>query len=219
MDSMEINPANVHLVLVFKAPPRAKSRLRKQLGAATNELATQLLHCALEDLRQWPGPVTLAATDDEDARWLADNDYFPDTPLVQGTGNLGERLIQIDLQMRNKGAEHVIIIGSDCPAMDNAYLTNAARQLSRQDYVLGQALDGGVSLMGARRPWPPLADLPWSTPELGDALAQRCRLKTMLPALRDVDHVNDLVPLTSELASDTRAARVALRNWLGTWLS
>ena len=217
MDSMQTDPANVHLVLVFKAPQRAKSRLRKQLRDATNELATHLLHCGLEDLRRWTGPVTVAATSSEDARWLADTGCWPDTPLVQGPGNLGERLLQVDLELRGKGAERVIIIGSDCPGMDNAYLTNAARQLSHQDYVLGKALDGGVSLMGARRPWPPLADLPWSTPDLGTALAQRCRLKAMLPTLRDVDDVDDLTPLARELASEHRPARVALRDWLKTW--
>lgn len=218
MDSNQPTP-NAHLVLVFKAPQRAKSRLRKQLGSETDELATQLLLCALEDLRHWPGPATLAATSAEDADWLAAQKYWPDAPLIQGTGNLGERIANLDLKLRDQGAERLIFIGSDCPAVDHDYLVKAAEQLDSHDFVLGKALDGGVSLMGARCPWPALADLPWSTRHLGKALARRCNTELRLPPLRDVDDVEDLAPLLSELNTDNRPTRVALKHWLETCLS
>lgn len=219
MDSIQPAARDTHLVLVFKAPQRAKSRLRKQLGRSADELATQLLCCALDDLRRWSGPVTLAATSSEDARWLAERGCWPNAPLIQRSGNLGERIAQLDLELRRTGAERIIFIGSDCPAMDHEYLVKAAEQLNQQDFVLGEAVDGGVSLMGARRAWPSLADLPWSTGQLGTALARRCGIELTLPPLRDVDDIDDLGPLFTELATDNRPTRVTLKHWLATWAS
>lgn len=215
---MQSQDSPAHLVLVFKAPQRAKSRLRQKMRRA-DELASLLLDCALEDLRGWPGPVTLAATAEVDAHWLAQDGRWPGAVLVQHPGNLGERLIHIDLELRRQGHERVLIIGSDCPAMNPAYLTAAVTELDRQAYVLGGAQDGGVSLMGAARPWPALADLPWSTDRLGDELAKRCGLDSMLPLLRDVDEIADLAHLAAELSADTRPTRVALQRWLNTWLA
>lgn len=218
MDSNQPTPTD-HLVLVFKAPERAKSRLRRQLGSSTVQLANQLLQCALDDLRHWPGPVTLAATSEADAVWLANSGGWPDAALLQPAGNLGERIVQLDLELRQQGADRIIFIGSDCPAMDHGYLAKAAEQLSQQNFVLGAAMDGGVSLMGARCPWPALADLPWSTPQLGAALARRCGTQLMLPSLRDVDDIDDLAPLLNELLADNRPTRIELKHWLETWLS
>ena len=218
-DASRASLSTNHLVLMFKAPQRAKSRLRNRLGQSTDELAKRLFQCALEDLGRWPGPVALAATDTEDAAWLSEQSLWPERALLQGPGNLGERLAQVDLALRRQGAERVIFIGSDCPAMDGDYLRQAAAQLDHEDFVLGKALDGGVSLMGARRPWPLLADLPWSSHRLGTALAERCNTSLLLPALRDVDDVEDLAPLLAELASDDRPSRIELRHWLTAWLT
>jgi glycosyltransferase A (GT-A) superfamily protein (DUF2064 family) len=205
-----------HLVLVFKAPQRAKSRLRQKLRRA-DELASLLLDCALEDLCAWHGPATVAATADEDARWLAEDGRWSGAVFTQHPGNLGERLTHIDLELRRQGVQQVLIIGSDCPAMNQDYLVAATTKLDRQAYVLGGAKDGGVSLMGAAQPWPVLADLPWSTDKLGAELAKRCELDSMLPLLRDVDEVTDLTHLAAELSADTRPTRVALKQWLNAW--
>jgi glycosyltransferase A (GT-A) superfamily protein (DUF2064 family) len=205
-----------HLVLVFKAPQRAKSRLRQKLKRA-DELASLLLDCALEDLRGWHGPVTVAATADEDAHWLARDGRWSGDVVIQHSGNLGERLIHVDLALRRQGHKQVLIIGSDCPAMNQDYLATATTELDRHAYVLGGAQDGGVSLMGAAQPWPALADLPWSTDQLGAELAKRCELRNMLPLLRDVDEVADLTHLAAELSTDTRPTRVALKQWLNSW--
>lgn len=46
---------------------------------------------------------------------------------------------------------HVILVGSDCPAIDSAYLRSAVEGLNHSDLVVGPAHDGGYVLIGARR--------------------------------------------------------------------
>ena len=86
------------------------------------------------------------------------------------------------------------------------------------DTVLLNASDGGVVLMASNRPWPDLSQLPWSTGQLGSALAHCCRAAghTVVRAgeLFDIDHQDDLRRLDAFLASETRPARLALRDTL-----
>ena len=98
--------------------------------------------------------------------------------------------------------------------MSMSYLQSAAAALERQPYVLGGASDGGVCLMGAAQAWPPIDDLPWSTNQLGQAISERCGVPLLLPPLRDVDELTDLTGLATELSTDARQTRIALREWL-----
>ncbi|MFC6673466.1 DUF2064 domain-containing protein [Marinobacterium aestuariivivens] len=100
------------------------------------------------------------------------------------------------------------------PEQTPEMLLEAAALLRRQDVVLSPAEDGGVTLMASRCPWPDLADLPWSTPELGRALAERCtgaglEVGTMTPCA-DVDEWADLERLRTTLATDLREPQQAL---------
>ena len=66
----------------------------------------------------------------------------------------------------------------------------------------------------ARCAWPPLADLPWSSADLGAALRQRCidhgLTLSMLADSFDIDEVADLLHAVAALANDPRPARRAL---------
>ena len=109
-------------------------------------------------------------------------------------------------------------MGSDAPTLDCAYFARARRQIDHAEVVLGPAEDGGVTLMAARRPWPTLADLPWSSDALGEALDRRCRARGLkvakLTTQYDVDEAGQLPRLYRDLARDARPARRALRAWL-----
>ena len=65
-----------------------------------------------------------------------------------------------------------------------------------------------------------LADLPWSTDQLFAALRASCAEAgasiAVLPSLRDVDTIEDLVALGTDLDGDARPARRLLRGWLAT---
>ena len=119
---------------------------------------------------------------------------------------------------REAGASRRVYIGSDAPLLEESYYTRARRALDEADVVLGPAEDGGVTLMGARVPWPPLADLPWSQATLRGSLERRCRANGLtvlhLDTRFDIDAAEQLPRLHRALGDDRRPARRALRAWL-----
>lgn len=207
----------ITLVLVFRrpAPGSGKQRLAAELGlAAAAAVAELLLATALEDAAAWPGPVILAPADGADTAWARDLLARPVQVCPQGPGNLGARLSGVDASARNAGHQHLLYIGSDAPILGTQDYAAAAQALAASDVVLQPALDGGVTLMGSRLPWPALADLPWSTANLHEALDARCRTAgrsvTTLPLRYDVDVPEDLARLARALPADPRPARQAL---------
>ena len=211
---VEDRGARCCVVLMMKSAARSKRRLAEHIGARrATEVAQRLLDCAREDLAAWPGPTCVApSTADERA------DGPPaDTVVVQGDGNLGERIQLVNAELLRLGFEQQLYVGIDCPTLDAAYLERAAAELIRHDAVLGPAADGGVVLMGVRGAWPALAELPWSTSTLFESLLAACTAAgstAVLPRRSDVDTVEDLAVLRGELLGDTRPARRALATWL-----
>jgi glycosyltransferase A (GT-A) superfamily protein (DUF2064 family) len=207
------------LVLFCKPPGRSKQRLVPDLGArGAAELAERLLACALEDLSAWPGAVVLSPAEPADAGWAAGLGLGRAHIVPQQGGNLGERLNDIDLRLRDEGYARRLYIGIDCPLLDVPTLAAAAAALESVDVVLGEAEDGGVVFMGSAPAWPPLAALPWSTERLAEALADACtgaghavRRTGRWP---DVDRASDLAALATALEGDARPARRWLRDWL-----
>ncbi len=208
------------LVLVCKRPRpgHGKQRVAADLGAGRAcELAGLLLDCALEDALAWPGPLVIAPDSREDIAW-AQAAAPRACVLAQGQGNLGERLQHLDAALREQGCERVAYIGSDAPGLVLADMMAAAEALLGNDVALAAACDGGVVLMASRRPWPVLAALPWSSDELGSALAAACtraglRVAWLSPGW-DVDTLADVVALAQRLEHDRRPARIRLRAWV-----
>lgn len=208
--------ANHDAVLVVfcrrPAPGVGKQRLAAGVGReAAHAVAEALLACTLEDLRDWGGPIVLAPAEAQDRAWAQALLGARVQVLPQPAGNLGERLAAVDRELRAHGAQRLLFIGTDAPALPAGCFADAAAALERADVVLAPARDGGVTLMGSRRPWPPLAALPWSTAALGQALESACRARgdsiVRLAESSDVDELADLDWLRSALAADPRAAR------------
>lgn len=65
----------------------------------------------------------------------------------QQGADLGARMAHA-LISRLTDSENVILVGSDCPAVDSAYLASAIAALNDHDVVLGPAEDGGYVLIG-----------------------------------------------------------------------
>lgn len=203
---------------MFKSPARSKRRLRERLGPRATQIAADLCECALEDLRDWPGTACYAPAAAADSDWLAGRGRHDAIVIEQRPGNLGERIGDVGRRLLAAGYERQLFIGIDCPEIDSAYLTSAARALERGDVVLGPSSDGGVVLMGTRGAWPAIADLRWSTAHLMADLENRCRSQgrsiEWLATLRDVDSAVDLAGLERSLAGDDRPARRKLRSTL-----
>ena len=215
-------PANrvsdIGLVVLLKAPGSAKRRLAHAIGELASDAARHMWACALEDALDWRGPVWFAPAETEDGEWLR-TQLGADAPIVpQRGGNLGARINRVDRELRRRGTEKLLFVGTDCPGMDTGYLEQAAARLDRADAVFGPSRDGGVVLMGARRSWPDLRGLGWSTDAFGAELVELCSRRgwslETLGLRADIDTLNDLLDAAGTLSSDKRPARRALANWL-----
>ena len=118
--------------------------------------------------------------------------------IQQGT-DLGERMHRA-IEMGLQQFTSVVLIGSDCPAINRGYLRDAIVALDSADAVLGPAEDGGYVLIGMKNAEPKVFEgVDWSTSRV---LAQtRARLAALmlshyeLPVLNDIDRPEDLIHL------------------------
>jgi len=216
----------VCLVVFCKRPAlfEGKQRLAQTIGAEqTLAFARSFLNCALEDARQWPGPVVLSPASPDDTAWAHTLLNCDCKVLAQPLGGLGDRLQTIDQKLRYEGHRKIVFIGTDAPALKPHQYDAARTALHHADVVLGPAADGGVTIMGARTPWPELQHLPWSTKWLGRALEAVCSqhgltTKTISPSY-DIDVATDLCRLRKDLADDHRPARRHLYQQLCEFLN
>ena len=204
-------------LLVFCKQPRlnqGKQRIAATLGAEpTLEIAQALLACALEDAKHWQGPVVLSPSCEADTQWASR--LLPNIEVIaQPEGNLGERIMAVDAELRRRGHERILIIGTDAPVLNHDHYQSAIAALCNHDVVLSAASDGGVTLMASQQPWPDITDLPWSTELLNEALLGRCQQHGLdagyITPSYDIDHEQDLLKLLIDLEHDHRPARQAL---------
>ena len=118
-----------------------------------------------------------------------------DTLTRQSSQDLGQnmhRAILAGLAAYSK----VVLVGSDCPAIDKAYLGKAVRALEVAPLVFGPARDGGYVLIGARQIcWEVFASIDWGTATVyAETLARLRELNwgwEELPPLADIDRPAD----------------------------
>lgn len=196
------------IVIIAKAPIAGfcKTRLIPALGeqGATELAQRMLVRTVTSALAAGLGTVELCVTPG-----LQTFDWQGlDLPggLVwseQGEGDLGARMGRA-AQRVTAGDEAILLIGTDCPALDSSLLQIAAAALQDHDASLVPTADGGYALLGLRRFDPTLFDaMPWSTDAVCAETRRRVaqldwRLHT-LPTLHDIDEPQDLPWLPAEL--------------------
>lgn len=116
--------------------------------------------------------------------------------LVQRGNDLGERMANA-FQEVLQDQRQAVIIGTDCPDLDEQTICDAFSHLANNDVVIGPAADGGYYLLGIKTFYPWLfSDIPWSTPTVFEETIARCHLHRLrhhiLPVLHDIDEENDL---------------------------
>lgn len=186
-------------LVVFLKAPRAgavKTRLAEALGAdaacaAYKQLASSLL-TKIAPLPRVELCFTPTDAGNEIKPWLRAGW----TAVPQSAGDLGERLHAAFAEHFLSDAQHVVIIGSDCPDVTATDIEDAWLALEGHDVVLGPALDGGYWLIGLRAPQPGLFNaMPWSTDRVFGETMRRAReldlRVAMLRELSDVDTVAD----------------------------
>ncbi len=125
--------------------------------------------------------------------WLA-TDY---DKHLQSEGDLGNKMYEAFSVGFAKGYTHLVIIGSDCLALDTTILQEAFTALLQHDFVVGPAKDGGYYLLGMQSLEQSLfKNKQWSSATvLSDTLADIAALGKsyyLLPQLSDIDYVSDI---------------------------
>ena len=195
------------LVVVFARAPVAgavKTRLARHVGdARALELYRWLGARVMAGLVLTPRSYRLRVAFTPDDAQQAVQAWLPgaDDYVAQAAGDLGARMAAAIAGGIAGGFERVVIVGTDCLAVDAARLT-AALSLLRGDApcVLGPALDGGYYLIGATVPdLPVFLDMSWGTDSVLATTLARLRASGIrfkkLPVEQDIDTVDDLEAL------------------------
>jgi rSAM/selenodomain-associated transferase 1 len=195
-----IEPVAVAILAKAPIPGLAKTRLIPALGAeGAAALQARLTERALATASAAGiGPVTLwGAPDERHATFAALRVRFGVSLAPQPDGDLGARMLAA-LVAANGPA---LVIGTDCPALTESHLGEAAGALrDGSDVVLFPAEDGGYVLIGMRMPQPGLfSGMRWGTSDVMDETRRRLTqlgLSWREPVtLWDVDVTADLTRL------------------------
>jgi uncharacterized protein len=189
------------IVIFAKAPVpgRVKTRLVPALGeAGAAQLAHRMLLATVAEAEAagLATPEICASPRPDHPDWQP---FLPQADVglaSQGEGDLGERLARAARRVLG-GDENILLIGTDCPALDRHKLRRAAEALSAKDAVIHPAVDGGYALLGLRRFDPCLFEgIAWSGPTVtADTIARIAALGWSLSVaetLQDIDEPEDL---------------------------
>lgn len=190
-------------VIVFAKAPipgYAKMRLASVLGEekAASLAARMLDEMMLQAVAADVGPVELCCTPDEShPAFLFAVKRYGVALGNQGEGDLGERM-QRAVDRALVQYPRVLIVGTDAPQLDVAFLRAAAQALESHSAVFIPAYDGGYVLVGASRSIPEVfRSIAWSTADVMAQTRQRLAEANIdyieLPALHDIDLPKDLI--------------------------
>lgn len=192
--------ATTRIVIFAKAPVpgKVKTRLVPALGEEGAALLAQRMLADTVGRALAAGLANTelcAAPHPADPQWAG---HLPDGVRLtyQGEGDLGQRLAAAAARVLD-GGERVLLIGTDCPALDSPRLNEAAAALDRHDAVIIPATDGGYVLLGLSRTDPSLfADIAWSTDTVAETTIARIGLLgwslSIGEPLNDIDEPSDL---------------------------
>lgn len=204
--------AKIRIVIFAKLPAAgfAKTRLIPALGAeGAARLAQQMLHHTVrEALAAAVGTVELCVTPSPDEpEWRQQKLPHEVNWSYQGEGDLGDRLSRAARRTLQSG-ESILLIGTDCPALNAKQIKEAADALSHSDAVLIPATDGGYVLLGVNQFHEALFNtIAWSTATVSaETIIRMKRLKwsiELLPACHDIDKPSDLAHLPQDWLNRT----------------
>lgn len=189
-----LDKARIQILSKWPVPGRVKTRLAVDLSAA---LVAQMQRALLQYVCSEALKV-----DAETELWL---DALPDEPVAMGCRHvyvqqgfdLGARMAYTARTALDQGYAS-LILGSDCPAINESYLQNAYVALAGQeDIVLGPTEDGGYALLGSKRFVPDIFEnMLWSTSQVAAVTIERLQQANigyqLLAKVRDIDELPDL---------------------------
>jgi len=193
-------------ILVFARTPipgECKTRLIPVLGkdGATKLHTAMIQHTLVMTSRSGLGQVQLWCTPSPQHPFFIACANQHSLSLHQQTGHdLGARMAHA-VEHALQQYQWVILIGTDCPSLDENYLRRARDQLSSGcDAVIGPAHDGGYTLIALRQSVPAIfQDIEWGTESVLQQTRQRLSKFNFhwveLDKRHDIDTPDDLAPL------------------------
>jgi rSAM/selenodomain-associated transferase 1 len=198
-------------ILIQFAKPFERGRVKTRLAKAVGddralEIHKQLCLIVNKQLRAWMEYVgadsklwlSVPASNQQDHllhKQFTDAGLTYDVMQPQQGRDLGERMTH-SAKMGLVASDTVLIVGSDFPVLDNAYINEALTALGSCDIVLGASDDGGFGLIGFRDACGiDLYGLDWGTTSALQQTIERAANKSLIthvmPARFDVDLVED----------------------------
>ncbi len=183
----------------YPIPGQTKTRLIPALGAlGAAELQRRLTERTIATLlKTHVAPVDFAytgGTEHQMQRWVQNTKVHL---VAQPDGDLGHRMQKLIYDAFARGAQEVVLVGTDIPDLNPGHLAEAFDALATNDVVLGPSKDGGYWLVGCKKAVDLFRDIPWSTPEVLPQTLLRTKklgLETaLLKPLNDMDTPDDLV--------------------------
>lgn len=213
-------------------PGQVKTRLAAIGIENASQVYLQILKHLLSKLKNVRGLKAIVYSPAErriEFSELAQGDW---SLVAQCCGGLGDRLIAFfadqfqqglgnaKLDCRTKSSEfviepaalplglkypNVVVIGSDCPAIDRQLIDEAFRKLEEYPVVIGPSRDGGYYLIGLNQPhWELFQRIDWSTDRVfsqtTDILRRLGVEFEVMKELTDIDTPQDLVELIQDLS-------------------
>jgi len=190
-------------------PGRVKTRLTAELSEQqAAEVHASMLECVLKRLATHLSGRLVLALDGEPGALLEATgpalsvDVPTDTGFTdQGTGDLGQRILQV---WQAIGAGPAAFFGVDSPDIPKQALLAIPQALSDADAGCGPVEDGGYWCLAARLPYPALlTGIDWGTASVYHQTQQAAEhaglTLTELPPWHDVDTPSDLNQLRIRL--------------------
>ena len=191
------------------SPPLSPQQAATMYGAFGRDVLDTVDRYASEAVEAQSGPQQVSRI----LAW----DGQPDDPLAgyaknecgfevvdQGGGDLGDRMRRIIAGRRARGADQILVVGTDSPTLSPEHLETARLLLDGNDVVFGPSFDGGYYLVGLDRDALDdgevldalFGDIPWSTPEVMNIswsrVVERGLLCDLLGFWYDIDTCEDL---------------------------
>ena len=195
---------NNHLIIFIKNPElgKAKTRIAKTTG---DERALEIYKELLEHTRNITSKVeahrhlfysSFVDTQDQWQKTLFDK-------KLQIQGGLGEKMQDAFARTQQEGGS-MVIIGSDCGALQTEVIEQAFVALQDHDVVLGPTYDGGYYLLGLKDAKLDLfSDVDWSTEQVYSQTVQKIKDHNLtyaeLTRLHDIDFEEDYLVWKSTL--------------------
>lgn len=213
-------------------PGQVKTRLAAIGVENASRIYLQMLKHLLLKLGTVPGLKSIVFTPVERQAEFFELAQESWSLVAQSSGGLGERLIAFFADQFQRGIENeelgyrtessksgieplapkfglrypnVVVIGSDCPAIDNQLIDEAFRKLKDCPVVIGPSHDGGYYLIGLNQPlWALFQGIDWSTDRVFSQTTQVLRSLgiefEVLKELTDIDTPQDLMEFIQELS-------------------